>query len=202
MKKSAYLILYVLVLFSCQIENESYLNENETLISNEKKIPIKPIEPIEPIEPIDFCNLSLINVSASQSSPNENPTYIDFNWALNYDSDCSYITNAYFEINDSPYGTGIGYCNHNYVFMTYPIEDLLNTNSITLDINHLTDTPFEVWNPHNPPTYVNLVYGSKCFYWRVVAEEIYCQHDDGFDENDQLCSSFTASDWTHFQFNY
>lgn len=192
MKKSTSIILLLLLCFSCSEEN---INNLETNSYNNKVR--------GEIIPINNCNLYIQNEYSINLTGYIYPM-VEFNWSYTYDSDCSYITNAFFEIKDP---TSIqelqeanGNCSYNFIHEVIPIDDFYNTNSLTLNINQLTDNPLSIYNPYNPPSYENLIYGSKCFYWRIVAEGVYCQQGNGLDDNDQLCSKKIVSDWKFFQY--
>ena len=141
----------------CQVEDDALVNDS-----------------IQDNEPLSLKNLQAYNLcgydintdieSFYQLNDDDNMSpHVKFLWDYTYDLDCDVVTQAYIQVTDH-----LAECStYDFINELYPI-DFVGENSLVKDIMHLTDTPHEVYNPFNPPTYTNLIYGSKCFRWRII----------------------------------
>ncbi|MBV7269954.1 hypothetical protein [Winogradskyella luteola] len=169
---------------ACQKEEQFITDESQDSI-------VKKSKDLEDIV-IDQSNLCDFNIE-SDITPyfgEDGEPLVDFRW---YNSDevfefCS-VPNipAYIQVSDNP---PFASCGYSFINEYYPI-DFYNTDHLTKNINYLTDgPPHLVYNPYNPPTFQNEIYGSKCFYWRIIV----------ISDCSNSCQNIITK-WKFFEFN-
>jgi|GEM_PF-3106998 len=103
-------------------------------------------------------------------------------------------TSAYIEISDEVNGgansQGTGACSYEFFSSSFPIN-MNSLSPLTLNINFLTAGPPHLVLNSNSPTGFNEIYGSKCFFWRLVVTGDECNSTGA------TCETTTA--WEHFE---